>query len=332
MDLAGYGKKLLFLIFLFFSLPLYSQIVQRTLVQIGEGNTRAEAIRNAFYNVLMKCAEEMGSTSIGLEEFMKKFPSPGDYVLGYKIISSRYENKKVFLEVMVDVDLKSLKEIFIKEGIIKSKGIFPKVSMDVIVENKCQNVSFENLKNFLERFSKTEFPDYFDDKAQPDYQITISVNGEKREIEEISWCLISLKMEIKGENGMILSKDVTTPVYRFSSEVYPEEVSDFVKRLFVQAMGTVEKDWEERGNVTRIVIRINGWLPVKERESLKRLLIQNFPFLHSINLLSESSQYIEFMCIYAGPSEGIVEKLISTLNSNGWNARKITEEVIEVKK
>jgi len=288
-------------------------------------------MKNALYNVLQKCAEEMGGTSTGLEEFIKKFPSPTDYVLGYKIISSKSENKKVLLKVMVDVDLKSLREIFIKEGIIKRMEVFPKVSIDVNSESNCANISFGEVKDFLERISKTEFPDYFGDTEKPDYQVTLSLNGEKKETDGISWCAITMRAEIRHENETILEKNLRKSVYRFSSEVYPREVSDSVKEMFFQAVKAIEKDWEERGNIKKIMIRTHGWIPVNERENVKKILIQNFPSFHSINLVFESSQNVEFMCTFAGPSEGIIERLISIFNSNGWEARKITEEIIEVK-
>jgi hypothetical protein len=327
------AKAVLLLIFLFFIHNTYSDIVKKTYVVSGEGNSRSEAMRNALYNVLIKCAEEMGGNPVGLEEFIKKFPSPADYVLGYKIISSRYEDKKVILDVMADVDVKSLRDIFAKEGIISIKSPFPVISMEFTAENRCKYINSEEIRNFLGGVSKTEFPDYFREATESaDYQIKIQMMGEERKVEEISFCLFTLGIEIKGKNGTLLNKKSEKPVYAFPSEIFPQEVSNFVKEFFVEAIEMIEKDWEVKGNIVKIVIRIAGWLPLKDVEPVRKILVQNFPSLSSFNLLSESSQNIEFMCTFAGPSEGIIEKLISTLNSNGWSARKITEEIIEVKK
>jgi len=326
-------KKILLLVVLFFTKTVYSQIAQKTYIETGEGNTRPEALRNALYNVLIKCAGEMGGSPVGLEEFMKKFPSPADYVLGYKIISSRYEDKKVILEVMADVDVKSLRDIFAKEGIISIKWTFPKVFMDIISEDKCKYVNLEEIRNFLAGISKTEFPDYFRETTESaDYLMKIGMIGENRKIEDIQFCLLTFEIEIKGENRILLNKKSEKPVYKFPSETFPVEVSDFIKKFFIEGVETIEKDWEERGNIIKITIRTAGWFSLREIESIKKVLIQNFPSMYSFNLISESSQSVEFMCTFIGPSEGITERIILSLNSNGWSARKITEQIIEVKK
>lgn len=333
MGKYGIRKGVLLLIFLLFNNLSYSEIAQKTYIERGEGRNRSEALRNALYNVLIKCAEEMRWTPLGEEEFKTKFPSPGDYLLGYKIISSRYEDKKVILQVRADVDLKSLREIFTKAGIISRRWTVPKVSMDITSESGCRELNLDEIKNFLTGISKAEFPDYFRETTGPiDYQVKINIKGEEKEMKKISWCLITLSVEINGEKGSVFNKMAEKPVYRFSSEIFPNEVSDFVKKLFVEGVESIERDWEEMGNVIKIVMRTAGWLPLKEIDAIRKLLIQNFSSLSSFALRSESSQNVEWMCTFIGPEEGIIDKIVSLLNSNGWIARKISAEIIEVKK
>ncbi len=327
------GKGILLLIFLLFSNNLHSEITQKTYVEVGEGNSSSGALKNALHNVLMKCAEEIGGTPVDAEKLRKLFPFPGDYFLGYKIISSKYEDKKVILEVKADVDIRYLRDIFIKEGIIGKKWTLPKVSMVIKSQNECKNLNMNELHNFLTGISKSEFSDYFRETPEPeDYQMKIELKGEKREMEEISWCLISVGLEIRSESEEIFNETNEKPVYMFSSDTFPVEISDFVKRFFLRGIQAIEKNREEKGNIVKIIIRTAGWLQLKDIDSIKKLLFQNFPTLFSFNLISINSQGVECECRFIGAEGGIMEKIISVFSANGWNARKITEELIEVKK